>query len=123
MSSAFAAIPKTGPFSEENVELLNRNKFYAEDLDHAGILAAFDPIFAAYAARCEKGERFGDFCIRAAPTRGAQACTATSRTNASANVVANRDHDRDLRAADFRRRRRQGPRARDQRQRRAVERS
>jgi sulfite reductase (NADPH) hemoprotein beta-component len=41
------------------------NKLYAEDLDHAGIIAALDPIFAAYAAERQKGERFGDFAIRA----------------------------------------------------------
>ncbi len=41
------------------------NKLYAEDLDHAGIVAALDPIFAAYAAGRQKGERFGDFTIRA----------------------------------------------------------
>lgn len=41
------------------------NKLYAEDVDHAGIVAALDPIFAAYAAERQKGERFGDFCIRA----------------------------------------------------------
>jgi len=41
------------------------NKLYAEDLDHAGMVAALDPLFAAYAAGREKGERFGDFCIRA----------------------------------------------------------
>ena len=38
------------------------NKLYAEDLDHAAIVAALDPIFAAYAAGRQKGERFGDFC-------------------------------------------------------------
>ena len=41
------------------------NKLFAESLDHAGIVAALDPIFAAYADRRQKGERFGDFCIRA----------------------------------------------------------
>ena len=41
------------------------NKLYAEDLDHAGIVAALDPVFAAYAAERQKGERFGDFTIRA----------------------------------------------------------
>ena len=41
------------------------NKLYAEDLDDAGIVAALDPIFAAYAAERKKGERFGDFTIRA----------------------------------------------------------
>jgi sulfite reductase (NADPH) hemoprotein beta-component len=41
------------------------NKRYAEDLDHEAIVAALNPIFAAYAARREAGERFGDFCIRA----------------------------------------------------------
>ncbi len=41
------------------------NKLYAEDLDHAGIVAALDPLFAAYAAQRQRGERFGDFVIRA----------------------------------------------------------
>ncbi|HET7912550.1 MAG TPA: NADPH-dependent assimilatory sulfite reductase hemoprotein subunit, partial [Pseudolabrys sp.] len=40
------------------------NKLYAEDLDHAGIVAALDPLFAAYARERQKGERFGDFVIR-----------------------------------------------------------
>jgi sulfite reductase (NADPH) hemoprotein beta-component len=41
------------------------SKLYAEDLDHAAIVAKLDPIFAAYAATREKGERFGEFTIRA----------------------------------------------------------
>ena len=41
------------------------SKLYREDVDHAAIIAALDPIFAAYAAEREKGERFGDFTIRA----------------------------------------------------------
>jgi sulfite reductase (NADPH) hemoprotein beta-component len=41
------------------------NKLYAEDLEHDGIVAALDPIFAAYASERQKGERFGDFTIRA----------------------------------------------------------
>ena len=41
------------------------SKLYAEDLEHAAIIAALDPIFAAYAAGRQKGERFGDFTIRA----------------------------------------------------------
>jgi sulfite reductase (NADPH) hemoprotein beta-component len=41
------------------------NKLYAEDLDHAGIVAALDPLFAAYGKERQKGERFGDFAIRA----------------------------------------------------------
>jgi sulfite reductase (NADPH) hemoprotein beta-component len=40
------------------------NKLYAEDLDHAGIITALEPLFAAYAAERQKGERFGDFVIR-----------------------------------------------------------
>ncbi len=40
------------------------NKLYAEDLEHGAMVAALDPIFAAYAAGRQKGERFGDFCIR-----------------------------------------------------------
>ncbi|MEA2937862.1 MAG: sulfite reductase hemoprotein beta-component [Alphaproteobacteria bacterium] len=41
------------------------SKLYAEDLDHAGILAALDPLFAAYAAGRAKDERFSAFVIRA----------------------------------------------------------
>jgi sulfite reductase (NADPH) hemoprotein beta-component len=41
------------------------NKLYAEDLDHAGIVNTLDPVFAAYATERNKGERFGDFAIRA----------------------------------------------------------
>ena len=41
------------------------NKLYAEDLDHARIVAALDPLFAAYAAERQKGEHFGDFVVRA----------------------------------------------------------
>ena len=41
------------------------NKLYAEDLEHGAIVAALEPIFAAYAAGRQKGERFGDFTIRA----------------------------------------------------------
>ena len=41
------------------------NKLYAEDLEHGAIVAALDPIFAAYAAERQKSERFGDFTIRA----------------------------------------------------------
>jgi sulfite reductase (NADPH) hemoprotein beta-component len=41
------------------------SKLYAEDLDHAGIVAALDPVLAAYAKEREGNERFGDFAIRA----------------------------------------------------------
>jgi sulfite reductase (NADPH) hemoprotein beta-component len=41
------------------------NKLYAEDLDHAGMIAALDPVFAADAKERKDGERFGDFTIRA----------------------------------------------------------
>jgi sulfite reductase (NADPH) hemoprotein beta-component len=41
------------------------NKLYAEDVDHAGIVAALDPIFVAYAKERNEGEHFGDFAIRA----------------------------------------------------------
>ncbi|HEY0569954.1 MAG TPA: sulfite reductase, partial [Enterovirga sp.] len=39
-------------------------KLYGDNLDEAGILAALDPLFAAYAAERAPGERFGDFMIR-----------------------------------------------------------
>ena len=41
------------------------SKLYAEDLEHDGIVAALDPVFAAYASEREPDERFGDFVIRA----------------------------------------------------------
>jgi sulfite reductase (NADPH) hemoprotein beta-component len=41
------------------------SKLYDEDLDHNAIVAALDPVFAAYASERQKGERFGDFTIRA----------------------------------------------------------
>jgi sulfite reductase (NADPH) hemoprotein beta-component len=41
------------------------NKLYAEDLDHDGIVATLDPLFAAYAAERAEGERFGAFVVRA----------------------------------------------------------
>jgi sulfite reductase (NADPH) hemoprotein beta-component len=47
------------------------SKLYAEDLDHKGIVAALDPLFAAYMSERQEGERFGDYTIRAgfvAPT-------------------------------------------------------
>jgi sulfite reductase (NADPH) hemoprotein beta-component len=47
------------------------SKLYAEDLDHAGIVAKLSPLFGAYGAERGPGERFGDFVIRAgfvAPT-------------------------------------------------------
>jgi sulfite reductase (NADPH) hemoprotein beta-component len=47
------------------------SKLYAEDLDHAGIIGRLSPLFGAYAAGREPGERFGAFVIRAgfvAPT-------------------------------------------------------
>jgi len=59
------------------------NKLFAEDLDHEAIVAALDPIFAAYAAGREKGERFGDFTIRA----GFVAATGSGR-DFHANVRA-----------------------------------
>jgi len=40
------------------------SKLYREDLDHAGIVSALDPVFAAYAAERRDGERFGEFVIR-----------------------------------------------------------
>ena len=41
------------------------SKLYAEDLENDAIIAKLDPIFAAYKAERTKGERFGDFVIRA----------------------------------------------------------
>jgi sulfite reductase (NADPH) hemoprotein beta-component len=40
------------------------SKLWAEDLEHDGIVAALDPLFAAYATEREIDERFGDFMIR-----------------------------------------------------------
>ena len=41
------------------------SKLYAEDVDEAGIMAALEPIFAAYAQDRQPAERFGDFAVRA----------------------------------------------------------
>ena len=41
------------------------SKLYAEDLDHDGIVAALDPLFAAYAAERRPDEHFGDYAVRA----------------------------------------------------------
>jgi len=41
------------------------SKLYGGDLEEPAIVAALDPIFAAYAAERQKGERFGDFTVRA----------------------------------------------------------
>ncbi|MPZ57370.1 MAG: NADPH-dependent assimilatory sulfite reductase hemoprotein subunit [Rhizobiales bacterium] len=41
------------------------SKLFAEDLDNDGIIAALDPVLAAYAAERAPGERLGDFVIRA----------------------------------------------------------
>jgi sulfite reductase (NADPH) hemoprotein beta-component len=41
------------------------SKLYAEDLDDAAIVSGLDPLFAAYKKDRTKGERFGDFVIRA----------------------------------------------------------
>jgi sulfite reductase (NADPH) hemoprotein beta-component len=51
------------------------SKLYAEDLGHAGIVAALDPLFAAYGRERAPGERFGTFLIRA----GFVAATANGR--------------------------------------------
>jgi sulfite reductase (NADPH) hemoprotein beta-component len=40
------------------------SKLYAEDLEHDGIVAALEPLFAAYAAERSEAERFGAFLIR-----------------------------------------------------------
>jgi sulfite reductase (NADPH) hemoprotein beta-component len=40
------------------------NTRYRENLDETGILAALDPLFAAYARGRESGEGFGDFLVR-----------------------------------------------------------
>ena len=54
------------------------SKLYAEDLDHEGIIAALDPVFAAYARERQQGERFGEFTIRAGyVARPATAATST----------------------------------------------
>jgi sulfite reductase (NADPH) hemoprotein beta-component len=63
------------------------SKLYLPDADHDGIVAALDPVFAAYAAKREKGERFGDFAIRAGfvarTSNGADFHANTGARNAS----------------------------------------
>lgn len=41
------------------------NKLYREMLDETGILEELEPLFAAYTSNRKRGERFGDFVIRA----------------------------------------------------------
>jgi sulfite reductase (NADPH) hemoprotein beta-component len=41
------------------------SKLYMEDVDHDGIIAALDPLFAAYSRERTEGEHFSDFVIRA----------------------------------------------------------
>jgi sulfite reductase (NADPH) hemoprotein beta-component len=41
------------------------SKLFAEDLDHAAIIATLDPVLAAYAKERKPNEHFGDFAIRA----------------------------------------------------------
>ena len=41
------------------------NKLYAEDLDHAGIVAALDPLFAAYARSGRRASASATSAIRA----------------------------------------------------------
>ena len=65
------------------------SKLYAEDLDHAGIVAALDPLFAAYAADRQPDEWFGEFTIRA----GFVARTGNGR-DFHANVGKARPHER-----------------------------
>ncbi|HEY1310599.1 MAG TPA: sulfite reductase, partial [Pseudolabrys sp.] len=66
------------------------SKVYAEDVEHAGIVTALDPIFAAYASGRQKGERFGDFTIRAgyvAPTGNGRDFHANVRTKHKSSAV------------------------------------
>ena len=54
------------------------NKLYAEDLDHAGIVAALDPVLAAYAAERQKGERLATSpFVRASLRQAAMVPTST----------------------------------------------
>jgi sulfite reductase (NADPH) hemoprotein beta-component len=63
------------------------SKLYAEDLALEEIIAALDPVFAAYAAERKPGERFGEFTIRAGfvacTTNGLDFHTATGRQRAA----------------------------------------
>jgi sulfite reductase (NADPH) hemoprotein beta-component len=63
------------------------SKLYAEDLTNDQIIAALDPIFAAYATERKAGERFGDFSIRGGfvvcTTNGLDFHTATGRKRAA----------------------------------------
>jgi sulfite reductase (NADPH) hemoprotein beta-component len=45
------------------------NKLYRRDIGGDAIVAALAPLFHAYAAQREAGERFGDFVIRAGHVR------------------------------------------------------
>ena len=41
------------------------NKLHRRDVDGDGIVAALSPLFKSYAQERERGERFGDYVIRA----------------------------------------------------------
>jgi sulfite reductase (NADPH) hemoprotein beta-component len=45
------------------------NRLYRENVDEAGLLAALEPLFAAYARERSPGEGFGDFVVRAGHIR------------------------------------------------------
>jgi len=55
------------------------SKLYRRDVDQAAIIAALRPLFAAYAAGRQAGERFADFVIR---TGAVRATTAGNRFHA-----------------------------------------
>ncbi len=55
------------------------NKLFAKDVTHEGIMAALEPLIAAYAHERAEGEHFSDFVIRAGQV---QATTAGNRFHA-----------------------------------------
>jgi hypothetical protein len=70
------------------------SKLYAEDLDHIGIIAKLEPLFAAYAAERKPGERFGAFVIRAglvAPTTNGATFIRTSAAGGLMSARRQRD--------------------------------
>jgi sulfite reductase (NADPH) hemoprotein beta-component len=58
------------------------NRMYRENVDEAGILAALEPLFAAFARDRQPGEGFGDFTVRtgvvAAPPAAARSVPAAA---------------------------------------------
>ena len=75
-------------------------KLYAEDLEHDGIVAALDPLFAAYAKERHGGEHFGDLSFAPALWRRPEMAGISMRYGGAArriNMLVNARHNARLR--------------------------